>query len=147
MYNLTYPGRYSVYPGEYIPLPEKEALLAGLHESDDNVVRMPAVNMEELNDCFKIELLIPAVNREDIFAYVENNILSIVVLPNNYDAHNIDKLQMHEFDAECLQRHILLPGNADAEFSSAEFRNGILNIYISKTRKPSKTYTQRILIY
>ena len=146
--NLPYPKEHSVYPGEYVLLPEKEALLAGLRISGiDSALQLPAVNMEELKDCFKIEILIPGVKREDIFTYVENNILSIVVLRNNCDQLKIDKLQIHEFDTEYLQRHILLPDNADAEFISAEYKEGMLSIYISKTDEPSKINTQHILIY
>lgn len=147
-YNLPYPKEHSVYPGEYVPLPEKEALLAGLRISGvDSAVQMPAVNMEELKDCFKIEVLIPGVKREDIFTYIEDNVLSVVVLNNNCEQFNTGKLQIHEFDTGCLQRHILLPDNADAEFTSAEYKEGMLSIYISKTQEPSKTNTQHILIY
>ena len=147
-YNLPYPKEHSVYPGEYVPLPEKEALLAGLRISGiDTAVQLPIVNMEELKDCFKIEILIPGVKREDIFTYIENNILSIIVLRKNCDQLKIDKLQIHEFDTECLQRHILLPDNADAEFISAEYKEGMLSIYISKTEEPAKINTQHILIY
>ena len=146
--NLPYPKEHSVYPGEYVPLPEKEALLAGLRISGmDTPLQLPAVKMEEMKGCFKIEILIPGVKREDIFTYVENNILSIVVLHDNCDQLKIDKLQIHEFDTECLQRHILLPDNADAEFISAGYKDGVLSIYISKTKDSSKTGTQHILIY
>jgi HSP20 family protein len=147
-YNLPYPKEHPVYPGEYVPLPEKEALLAGLRiPGVDSAVKMPAVNMEELKDCFKIEILIPGAKREDIFTCIEDNVLSVVVLNNNCEQFNTGKLQIHEFDTECLQRHILLPANADAEFAKGEYKDGTLSIYISKTQEPSKTNTQRIMIY
>lgn len=147
-YSLTYPKEHLVYPGEYVPLPEKEALLAELKISGiDSAVQLPAVNMEELKDCFKIEVLIPGVKRENIFTSIENNTLSIIVLREDCEQLKNKKLQIHEFDTECLQRHILLPDNADAEFTSAEYKEGMLSIYISKTQKSSKTNTQHILIY
>ena len=94
-YNLPYPKEHSVYPGEYVPLPEKEALLTGLRSSGiDSAVQLPAVNMEEMKDCFKIEVLIPGVRREDILTYVENNILSIIVLSNNGEQFKSKKLQI-----------------------------------------------------
>jgi len=145
---FSYPKETSVYPGKYVPLPEKEALFAELKISGiDSSVQLPAVNMEELKDCFKIEVLIPGVKREDIFTYIENNILSIIVLNINSERINTEKLEIHEFDAGCLQRHILLPGNADAEFISAEYKEGTLSIYISKTEEHSKTNTHHVMIY
>ena len=119
----------------------------GEKEEEEEEEKCLLYNMEELKDCFKIEVLIPGVKREDIFTYIEDNVLSVVVLNNNCEQFNTGKLQIHEFDTGCLQRHILLPDNADAEFTSAEYKEGMLSIYISKTQEPSKTNTQHILIY
>jgi HSP20 family molecular chaperone IbpA len=147
-YNPTYPKANSVYPGEYVPPPEKEVLLEGLKISGiDSAVQPPLLNMEELKDCFKIEVLIPGVKRENIFTYIENNILSIIVLGKHGKELKIKQSQIHEFDTEYLQRNILLPNNADAEFISSEYKEGVLSIYISKGKKPSNTNTQPILIY
>ena len=147
-YNLTYPKANSVYPGEYVPPSEKEVLLEGLRISGiDSAVQLPLLNMEELKDCFKVEILIPGVKRENIFTYIENNILSIIALGKDGKQLKIKKSQINKFDTEYLQRNILLPNNADAEFISAEYKEGVLSIYISKGKNPSNTNTQHILIY
>jgi len=144
--NLSYTKEYPVYPGEYIPLPEVEILLEELKKPGKDYVAKPLVNMNECKDCFKIKVVVPGARREDIFIYVHDNILSIVVLNKDCEVLK-EKLQIHEFDAECLERHILLPDNADSEFVSAEYRQGILNLHIPKTHESSKTNTKQIVVY
>ena len=58
-----------------------------------------------------------------------------------------ENLQIHEFDTECLERHILLPKHADIEFVSAEYSKGILSLHIPKTEYPQKKLTSRIVVY
>jgi len=146
-YCLPCAKEYTVYPGEYIPLPEKEALLEELKVPPEDSAVKPPVNMDEFKDCFKIEMMIPGVKREDIFIHAHDNILSIVVLHKEYEELKKKKLQIHEYDTECLERHILLPGNTDTEFISAEYREGILHLHIPKTKGPSKTNSNVVVVY
>jgi HSP20 family protein len=138
---------YPVYPGEYTPMPEVEALLEELKTPHKDSSAKPLVNMNECKDLFTIEVVVPGVRREEIYIHVHNNVLSIVVLHKDCVESKKEKLQIHEFDTECLERHILLPDNADTEFVSAKYREGILSLHIPKTHEPSKTYTNQIVVY
>jgi HSP20 family protein len=138
---------YSVYPGEYIPMPEEEALLEDLRIHCKDEVAKPLVNMNELKDCFTIEMMVPGVKRDDIVIHVHDNILSIAVLHKDCGDVKKKKLQIHEFDSECLKRSILLPGNADTVFINSEYEAGILRIYIPKTKHPVKNPHSRIIVY
>ena len=144
--NLLYAKEYSVYPGEYIPLPEVEALEEELKIHGKDSAAKPLINMDEFKDCFKIEVVVPGVRREDIFIHVHDNVLSIVVLHKDCEELK-KKLQRHEFESDFLLRNILLPDNADAEFISAGYRQGILSLHIPKTHKPSKNNTNQIVVY
>jgi HSP20 family protein len=143
---LQYSKECNVYPGQYIPSPEVKVFIDKLKISGKNVTAQPLLNFDEYKDHFKIEVLIPGTKREDIFIDVQDNILSIIVL-NKDCAELKKKLQIHEYDTKCLERHILLPENADAEFISAEYRMGVLNLYIPKTPGPQKTITNQIVVY
>lgn len=138
---------YSVYPGEFIPLPEEIEMLEKLKISGKEDASKPPINIDEFTDCFKIEVVLPGVRREDIFVQVNKNTLSIVVLHKDCEK-NRKKVQIHEFDSKCCERHILLPKGADAEFVSAEFRQGILRLHIPKTNEQqSDVHINQIIVY
>jgi HSP20 family protein len=142
---ITCSRESGIYPGEYTPLPEVEALLKRA-AGRDTAEKLP-VNMNDCGDCYMIEVIMPVVRREDIIIQVHDHILSIAVLHKDSEAFNKGKLQIHEFDSECLERHILLPKHADAGFLSAEFREGVLYLHIPKTKFPQKDLTNRIVVY
>ena len=144
---LTYQKECPVYPGEYTLRAETAALLKGLKiQDEDSVARLP-VNIEEFENFYKVEMVIPGIKREDIFIGVAGNILSIIVLCGGSEKLMPKKCRMHEFDNKSLERHLFLPGNSDTEFVSAEYRDGILNLHIPKTQQPSKTSTRQIVVY
>ncbi|MGB5008168.1 MAG: Hsp20/alpha crystallin family protein [Ferruginibacter sp.] len=144
---LTYSRECVVYPGGYIPLPEVEILLKKTKTTGrDNAEKLP-VNMNDCPDCYMIEVIMPVVRREDIIIQAHDHILSIAVLHKDCEAFSKGNLQIHEFDSECLERHILLPNHADAEFVSAEYREGVLYLHIPKTKHPQKDLTNRIVVY
>jgi HSP20 family protein len=143
---LSNTKEYTVYPGEYIPLPEVEALREELKMPGKGMAAKPPVNMNELKDSFAIEVLVPGVKREDILVHVHDDILYIVVLHKESDVLK-KKQKIHEFDTDCLERNIRLPKNADTEFVSAEYNNGMLCLHIPKTHAPLNRGTRQIVVY
>jgi HSP20 family protein len=138
---------HSIYPGEYIPMPEDEALLQELKLPANDSTAKPLLNMDEFKDCYKVEMRIPGVTRDEIIIHVHDNFLSVVVLHKEPGNISRKKLQIHEFDSACLKRSILLPANADTAFINAEYEAGILRLYIPKTKHPAKNPHARIIVY
>jgi HSP20 family protein len=136
-----------VYPGEYIPAMEMESLLRNFKIPVNETAVTPPVNMNELASSFTIEVAVPGVRREDFFIYVHDNILSILVLHKNCEAFAKGQLQIHEYDTEYFERHIVLPDNAATEFVSAEYRQGILTLHIPKNGETVKTDNNQIVVY
>ena len=137
----------SVYPGEYTPMAEDETLLEKLKiPAKDSVVK-PLLNMDEFKDCYKVEMRMPGVKRDEIIIHVHDDILTIVVLHKVPGNLNRKKLQIHEFDSEYLKRSIILPRSADTVFINAEYEAGILRIYIPKTKHPIRNSHTRIIVY
>lgn len=136
-----------IYPGGYNPLPEKEALFEKLMIDHKDSVIKPPLNLDEFKDYYKIEIMVPGAKREDIFIYVNDNFLYITVLHKMNEKLGKNKLRIHEYDTECLERHILLPQDTDTEFISAEYRQGILQLHLPKTEELSKTTSKQIVVY
>ena len=144
--NKTDTGECLVYPGVYRLLPETEALVKELSVTGNDQGVQVLVNMEELENCFEIEMIVPGVKREELIIYITDNIVSVIAL--QHPCKPKKDLQIHEFDACCIQRHILLPVNADTEFISAEFKRGLLTMHIPKSEHPYNSgITSQIVIY
>lgn len=133
-----------VYPGEYVPMPETNALLH--HHAVDTCIS-PAMNMNEGSESFWFEMIVPGIKRENIIIHLHDNILSIIVIPLQKREHTDDKQLVHEFDEGLMERHIILPANADGEFVSAEYKMGVLKLYIPKSSGIPRQCNRHIVVY
>ena len=137
----------NIYPGEYVLTPEAQRLIDDVKSIHSVPVNTLQINMVELEGYFIIEASIPGKRREDIFIYTHDNLLSLIVLnASPYDEMS-QKIQVHEFDTNCLERHIALPENADLEFIRAEYDQGILRIHISKTPENPVHGDMQVVVY
>ena len=138
---------YSVYPGEFIPPMNEDEIKEELKRSIKDNITTPPVNMIELNDSFLIDVALPGIKREELLINTDDNILSVCVIHKELESHKARNFQLHEFNYECFDRHIILPENVDAEFVSAEYREGILHMRLPKTDTPSQKPHTRIVVY
>jgi HSP20 family protein len=146
MTTMSYPTDCGIYPGEYIPKPELESLLEESRVQTDRPAGSPQVNIDEFEDRFVIEAIMPGTRREDIMVETKDNTLSIVVASRGRE--QLSGLRgTHEFKSRNLERHIFLPKDADTEFLCAEFRQGILRIFIPKRERGSGSGSTRVVVY
>ena len=116
-------------------LNEKEVNEEIVRTKQDDIIS-PSVNISESGDFYKVEIALPGVNRENFLVYRDKNILSVCVVHKG-----IKKIQMtrvifliHEFNYNCFERHLELPADADTKFVRAEYKEGVLRIYIPSIR-------------
>lgn len=147
MTNLQhYSEKYAVYPGQHIPMLEVRDIEEEHRKRRGINIKEPSVNVNELADIFKIEVAVPGVKRENLFVHVHENILSIAVLhKSEYNEGRVPAL--HEFDDDFLERHIFLPPNVDAQFISAEYKEGVLHFYLPKTSQSFRSISATIVVY
>ena len=145
--DVLYDAGCSIYPGAYMPLLKEEEVQEELKRPHEGETVLPPVNVKELADSFKVEVAIPGVKREDFLIHSDGNVLSVCVLHKECGLHEGERFQLHEFNYECFDRHIILPDNADAEFVSAEYKAGILRLYVPKAKQPAKNQHTRIAVY
>ena len=147
MTNLQhYSEKYPVYPGEYNPILEPGDIEEEHRKRRNIKIKEPSVNVIELTDIFKIEVAVPGVRREDFFVHVHENILSVAVVhKSGYKEGRVPKL--HEFDDDFLERHIFLPPKVDAQFISAEYKEGVLHFYLPKTSQSARSISATIVVY
>lgn len=136
-----------IYPGEYVPLLKEEQIKEELKRLDKADTFLPAVNVAELDNAFKVEVAIPGVKREEFLIQADENILSVCVMHKECDVSEPENFHLHEFNYDCFKRQITLPKNVDAEFAGAEYREGILRLLVPKTRRPAKNIHKTIVVY
>lgn len=139
---LTHIADCSAYPGQYVPMPDIEDLL----RDKKGCMKQPAINIDEFDNFFRIEVSLPGIHKQDIVIFVEDHSLTIKVIHKEQDGAS-GKPRIHEFDVNYFERQVSLPGEADAEFTTAEYREGILNLIIPKVPQHSAVHQGRIVVY
>lgn len=136
-----------IYPGDYAPtFSEKEIREEIVRTKRDEIIS-PSVNIADANGSYKVEIALPGVDRENFLIYTDKNILSVYVGHPCQKADDPKSFRLHEFSYKCFERHIELPGDADTEFVSAEYKEGVLSIYVSKSCGAAINLHNRIVVY
>ncbi|MGZ8536921.1 MAG: Hsp20/alpha crystallin family protein [Flavisolibacter sp.] len=143
---IMYSDNVSVYPGIYErPLSEKE-LEEELNKTGVEV-KAPHAHMQQFHDYYRIEMAVPGYNKESLFIHIKDHVLSIAGLNKKQPGKTMADNSEDNAHSECFIRNIILPGNADTDFVTAEYNNGILHIYLSTSNQPCKNGSREIIVY
>jgi len=93
---------------------------------------LPAVNISEGKDDFRIEVAAPGLNKEDFKINLEHNVLTISSEKENKNEEKDGKYMRKEFSYSSFRRSFTLPDTINAEKISANHNDGILCITIPK---------------
>ena len=140
-------SEYSVYPGNYVPMLNEIEINEEIAKTKQDGIMIPSVNITESGDFYKVEIALPGVDRQSFVVYADKNILSVYVVRHEQKIGDPEKFRLHEFNCNCFERHIELPGDADTEFVSAEYKEGVLRIHVPKTSERSIIQHTRIVVY
>lgn len=98
---------------------------------------LPRLNISETDGKYFIEAELPGVNQNDVEVKLDNNILMI----KGKTKENTEKKERNYFISErysgSFQRSLTLPNNVNENDINAIFKDGILNIEI--TKKPESS--------
>lgn len=104
---------------------------------------IPAVNISESNESFKIDVAAPGMSKDDFKVNIENNVLMISSEKEmQREQKEGERFTRREFSYTSFNRSFTLPETVDAEKINAKYENGILCINIPKKevamKKPAK---------
>jgi len=134
-------GRPSIYPGIYQPVFTKE----------QEVVKIkgikPPVNIMEFPDYYEIEMPAPGFQKDNFF--IKTNGCSLLIVGYKKCPDKTDEGQYHQHDFHCryVTKSIDLPNDADTEFGTADYTNGVLHIYLYRTSCPVQNHQNSIIVY
>jgi len=108
----------------------------------DMVSWVPAVNISETNDNFKIDVAAPGLGKDNFKIQVDNDVLSISGNRKEEKNEENTRYTRREFSYGSFKRSFNLPENVEADKVNAYFENGVLSLSIPKKeeakRKPVK---------
>lgn len=97
---------------------------------------IPAVNIQEKNTNFVVQLAVPGLSKENFSIEVEENILKISaeVSSENEENKTEDEIKYtrKEFNYNSFKRSFTLPENVNVESVNASYENGVLEITLPK---------------
>lgn len=99
---------------------------------------LPAVNVIETANEYKVELAAPGLTKDDFNVHVdeENNLVVNVEKKHEENEKAKDgRYLRREFSYSKFQRALILPDDVDKEKISAKVENGVLNIDLPKLTK------------
>ncbi len=93
---------------------------------------IPAVNIVENTDEYRIDVAAPGLNKEDFKINLENNVLTVSSGKEERTEEKDQKYMRKEFSYYSFNRSFTLPMTVDSEKIKATQKDGILQILIPK---------------
>lgn len=107
---------------------------------------VPAVNVIENTEGFKIEVAAPGLQKGDFKLNLEKNQLTISAQKEQKEEESTDKYTRREFKYNSFQRTFTLPNSVDGEKIVASYNEGILSIALPKREEAKEKPAREIEI-
>jgi len=112
---------------------------------------LPAVNVLEGKDDFKIEVAAPGLKKENFKLHVNHNRLTIASQVENTQEKEAEhtpetKYTRKEFNFSTFQRNFTLPQSVDTEKINASYTDGILTVTLPKREEAKVKPVREIAI-
>ena len=96
---------------------------------------VPAVNLEETEDSFKLSAELPGIAKEDISISLENNVLCIKGEKKSETEEDNESFHRTERSYGKFQRAFELPGIVDRNKIEANYKDGVLSVSVPKAEE------------
>ena len=93
---------------------------------------VPAVNVEETDKGFIIDVAAPGLDKKDFHLSVEKNTLTISSKKEENQEENQEGILRREFNLNIFSRSFTLPEDTEVDKIKASHKNGILSVNIPK---------------
>lgn len=101
-----------------------------------------AVNVKETNDAYNLEVLLPGFSKDETNVEIEDDMLTISAKVEDTNSQSNENYTRKEFVKKSFVRSFTLPENVDTEKISADIKDGVLNVILTKKQieeqKPKK---------
>ncbi|MEL6867112.1 MAG: Hsp20/alpha crystallin family protein [Bacteroidota bacterium] len=112
----------------------------------DHVNNLPAVNVMENADDFRLELAAPGLNKDDFEINIEKNRLTIKATREEKHEEVKDNYKRRGFNYTSFERSFHLPKTVNSEAISAAYDAGVLTLTLPKKEAEKLPATRKIEI-
>lgn len=119
-------------------------LLSDFFEDVQRGVSVPAVNISEGKNEFKIEVAAPGLTKDDFDVSVDDNMLTISSEKEQEDEKKEENYMRREFSYSSFRRTFSLPEGVDADKIEASHKNGVLTIKLPKKEEAKAKEAKKI---
>jgi HSP20 family protein len=105
-------------------------------------VSIPAVNVTENKDAFKLKVAAPGFRKEDFKLEVQNGCLTISGETKEEKEDKDEKYTRQEYRYSSFSRSFTLPENVKSDGIAAEYADGVLKVKLPKKKAEEKPVTQ-----
>lgn len=107
---------------------------------------IPAVNIIENKDEYRIDVAAPGLNKEDFKIQLENNVLNVSSEKEEKREEKDERIMRKEFSYVSFNRSFTLPMTVNSEKIKATHKEGILQIVIPKKEEAREKPSREIRI-
>ena len=105
-------------------------------------ISIPAVNVTENKNAFKVNVAAPGFKKEDFKLEVQNGYLTISGEAREEKEEKDETFTRREYAYNTFSRSFGLPENVSAEDISAEYADGVLKVVLPKKKADEKPVKQ-----
>lgn len=121
-------------------------MLSNFFDDYQTGICIPAVNIIEGSEDFRIEVAAPGLDKKDFKIDVKDNVLFISSEKRQEDEKKNEKIMRREFSYSSFSRSFSLPNTVDTDKIRASHKDGILNITIPKREEAKERPPRQISI-
>ena len=108
---------------------------------------LPAMNVKEHEDDFKIEFAVPGFAKDDFEVSIEDDILYVSAEKSMEDMEDEDDYTRKEFSYSSFNRTFQLPKSVDiSKEVKANYKDGVLKLRLVKDEEALKAHRKQIKI-
>ena len=112
----------------------------------DNILTIPAVNITENKDDFKISLAVPGMKKEDLRIDVDGDLLTISAEKKEEKEEKEKMYTRREYSFSSFSRSFTIPQGTKADKIEAHYEDGVLKLTLPKTEENKKTEAKHIAV-
>ena len=108
---------------------------------ESSVKSSPAINIQQTDNGFKVEVAAPGMTKDDCVVRLDENnnlVISFEKKTENEESNKEGAYLRREFSYTQFQRTMVLPDDIDKDNISAEVKNGVLSIDIPQVKEIKK---------
>lgn len=109
-------------------------------------VRIPAVNITEQKDAYKVSLAAPGLKKDDFKIEVDGNILTISSEKEENKEEKDKKFTRKEYSYSSFSRSFTLPEEINQEKIEAKYEDGVLKLSLPRNEEGKRLSAKKIAV-